>query len=63
MDIILDDGSRKKMAGRVAALVLWLLRNERRVERDKIELTFHCAGPKITAELRERERLDAALLR
>jgi len=61
---ILTDDKQITIDGRIAAIVRWLLKQRRRIEAlDKMEMTFYCAGPKVSAEMVEREQLDAALLR
>jgi len=45
-------------------MVLWVLTQaERLVALDRVQVTFDCAGSTVSAEVRERERVDPALLR
>lgn len=47
-----DSGSR------VALMVRWLATQAARLSASKLSVTFDCAGSSVSAELRERERLD-----
>lgn len=59
-----NDGRRYELRGRVAQMVHWLsTRADRLMESPKISITFDCAGQTVSAEIKERERVDPALLR
>ena len=57
------DGKRIEIDGRVATLVRWLVARRGKVTApDKIQIAFNCAGSSVSAEVKERERVDPALL-
>lgn len=63
--LIVQDGScRYELNGRVALMVRWLaVRAERLGAINKVAVTFDCAGSRVSAEVKEREAVDAAVLR
>ena len=62
--IVVRDNEQVRVDGRIAQMIAWLLaRCERVSASNNIAITFNCAGPNVSAEVKERERLDAALLR
>jgi len=61
---VLDGDRRYELRGRVAGIVRWLAENEGRLTQPgKVQLVFDCAGSSVSAEVRERERVDPAFLR
>jgi len=56
---VLADGRRFRVQGRVARMIVWLARNaERLLAIDQVALTFNCAGPRVSAEVKEREPVE-----
>ncbi len=52
------------VSDRVMAMIQWLLlRHDRVTQAERLQLTFDCAGGRVSAEVKERETLDPALLR
>lgn len=49
-------------SGRIGQIIQWLFDNAERIDRlDKVQLTFHCAGRAVIAEIKEREKVVPAL--
>jgi len=63
--VMVQEGKRShKLEGRLAMMVTWLVRRAERVTApDNIQVTFNCAGSRVSAEVKERESVDAAFLR
>jgi len=56
---LVDDSTEVTVTGRVAMIMRWLVANAERVTRpQKIQLTFDCAGSSVSAEVKERERVE-----
>jgi hypothetical protein len=63
MNLVID-GKRIEVGERVFTMVRWLiLRRERVAAPEKVRIAFDCAGSTVSAEVKERERVDPALLR
>jgi hypothetical protein len=63
MNLVID-GKRIEVDKRVATMVRWLLmRRERVAAPERVRIAFDCAGSTVSAEVKERERVDPALLR
>lgn len=61
MVLVQDGQQRYQLTGRVAAMVRWLAaRAERLMVPEKIAVTFDCAGSRVSAEVKEREKVDSA---
>lgn len=63
MQVQFDDLS-VNVSERVIKMIRWLLlRHDRIAVSDRLQITFDCAGSTVSAEVRERELVDAAILR
>ena len=61
---VLDGDRRYELRGRVAGIVRWLAENEGRLTQPRrVQVTFDCAGSSVSAEVKQREQVDAAFLR
>jgi hypothetical protein len=60
---LMIDGKKVEVGERVSTMVRWLiLRRERVAAPEKVRIAFDCAGSAVSAEVKERERVNPALL-
>ena len=58
--IVVDGGERRRIPpGRPRAILRWLLEHRERIEqRDRIQVTFDCAGERAQAVIKETDYID-----
>jgi hypothetical protein len=64
VEVRLPDKPRRvyKVAGRVGRIIYWLVNHEARVSvPSHLQVTFNCGDGEVKVDIRETERIDAAV--
>lgn len=58
MVVVLINGERHEVGGRVADMIRWLLRSAERISAGAITVRFSCRGPNLKAAIEQEETIN-----